>query len=49
MGDANLNNEIFKIDGYGNLTDANIDDFKNLKDEILENINDKLTESEDQE
>lgn len=46
LGDTNLNYEIFKLDGYGNLENIDIDDLNNLKDEILENINDKLAESE---
>lgn len=41
LGDANLNNDIFKINGYGNLEDVTIDDFKYLKEEILEIIKDK--------
>lgn len=46
LGDTNLNDEIFKLDGYGNLENINIDDLNNLKDEILENIDYKLAESE---
>lgn len=46
LGDTNLNDEIFKLDGYGNLENITIDDISNLKDEISENINDKLAESE---
>lgn len=46
LGDVNLNDEIFKLDGYGNLENITIDDLNNLKDEILENINSKLAESE---
>lgn len=46
LGDVNLNDEIFKLDGYGNLENITIDDLNNLKDEILENINNKLAESE---
>ena len=45
LGDANLNNEIFRIDGYGNLTDVDIDDFKYLKEQILEYIDDKIKEN----
>lgn len=41
LGDANLNNDIFKINGYGNLEDVTIEDFKYLKKEILEIIKDK--------
>lgn len=46
LGDTNLNDEIFKLDGYENLENITIDDLNNLKDEIIENINDKLGESE---
>lgn len=46
LGDTNLNDEIFKLDGYGNLENITIDELNNLKYEILENINDKLAESE---
>ena len=46
LGDVNLNDEIFKLDGYGNLENITIDDLNNLKDEILKNINNKLAESE---
>lgn len=45
LGDANLNNDIFKIDGYGNLTDINKDDLDYIKEEILNEI-DKKIESE---
>ena len=38
LGDANLNNELFRIDGYGNLTDVSKEDLENLKEEILDNI-----------
>lgn len=47
LGDANLNNNIFKINVYGNLEDINIDDFNYLKDELLELINDNLEEEEE--
>jgi hypothetical protein len=42
LNNANLNNNIFKINGYGNLEDININDLKNLKEEILDNINNQL-------
>lgn len=42
LGDANLNNEIFKIDGYGNLTDINKDDLDYIKEELLNEINRKI-------
>lgn len=44
LGDANLNNELFRINGYGNLEDIDIDDLNNMKEEILDLINDKLEE-----
>lgn len=42
LGDANLNNDIFKIDGYGNLTDINKDDLDHIKEEILNEIDRKI-------
>lgn len=39
LGDANLNNSLFRIDGYGNLTDLDMGDLEDLKIEILEQIN----------
>lgn len=49
LGDANLNNDIFRIDGYGNLTDITKDDLDYIKEQILDEINEKLNnqESED--
>lgn len=44
MGNANMNNELFKLNGYGNLEDLDIDDLNNMKEEILNLINDKLEE-----
>lgn len=44
LGDANLNNELFKINGYGNLEDVDIDDLRYIKEEILDVINNKLKE-----
>lgn len=38
LRDVNFNNDIFKINGYGNIENITIDDLKILKDEILENI-----------
>lgn len=46
LGDANLNNNLFKVDGYGNLEDIDISDLEYMKEEILDLINDKLAESE---
>lgn len=36
LGDANLNNNIFKINGYGNLENVVKDDLDYLKEQILE-------------
>lgn len=38
LGDANLNNELFKVDGYGNLTDIDKSDLDYIKNEILDKI-----------
>ena len=42
LGDANCNNDLFRVDGYGNLSDIGKDDLDYLKEEILSNIEDKL-------
>lgn len=42
LGDVNCNNDIFKIDGYGNLAEIHIDDLEDLKQEIIDKINEKL-------
>lgn len=44
LGDANLNNNLFKVDGYGNLQDLEKTDLEYMKEEILALINDKLSE-----
>lgn len=44
MGDANFNNSIFRIDGYGNLSDIDKDDLDYIKEQILDEINEKLSE-----
>lgn len=46
LGNVNYNNALFKINGYGNLEDVDIDDLEYMKEEILDLINDKLSESE---
>ena len=46
LGDANLNNNLFKVDGYGNLQDLEKTDLEYMKEEILDLINDKLSESD---
>lgn len=45
LGDANLNNSMFRIDGYGNLADFNKDDLEYIKSEILDRIGEKENES----
>ena len=49
LGDTNLNNEIFKIDGYGNLTDIHKDDLDYIKEQILEIINNRIAEEDAEE
>ena len=44
LGNANCNNDIFKIDGYGNLQDIEKDDLDYIKNEILEIIEEKESE-----
>lgn len=38
LGNANCNNYIFRINGYGNLEDITKDDLDNLKQEILDEL-----------
>ena len=38
LGDANCNNDIFKINGYGNLEDITKDDLEYLKEDILDRL-----------
>lgn len=47
LGDAYLNSDLFKINGYGNLENVDIEDLKNMKEEILDMIDYKMRESED--
>lgn len=44
LGDANCNNNLFIIDGYGNLRDLELNDLECLKEDLLDAINDKLEE-----
>ena len=44
LGDANLNNNLFKVDGYGNLQDLEKTDLEYMKEELLAAINEKLEE-----
>lgn len=44
LGDCNLNNSLFRIDGYGNLTDVDKSDLDYLKEEILDAIDEELAE-----
>ena len=46
LGNANLNNNLFRVDGYGNLEDIDISDLQYIKKEILDMVNDKIKESE---
>lgn len=38
LGNAKLNNELFKLNGYRNLEDITNDDLEYIKNEILDNI-----------
>ena len=38
LGNANLNNDLFRVDGYGNLTDVFKEDLEDLKQEILDEL-----------
>ena len=49
LGDANLNNNLFRIDAYGNLEDIDISDLEQLKEDILYIINDNLEEENENE
>ena len=42
LGDINCNNDIFRINAYGNLEEINIDDLEDLKQEIIDKINEKI-------
>lgn len=44
LGNANLNNNLFKVDGYGNLQDLEKTDLEYMKEELLAAINEKLEE-----
>lgn len=47
LGDANLNSNLFKINGYGNLENVYIEDLQDMREEILDMIDEKLKESEE--
>lgn len=44
LGNANCNNSVFEIDGYGNLQDITKDDLEYLKEQILDLISEKKGE-----
>jgi hypothetical protein len=44
LGDANPNNDIFRIDGYGNLTNVNKEDIEMVKDQLIEDIKQMIGE-----
>lgn len=46
LGDANLNNNIFRINAYGNLEDIHKEDLEDLKEEIISIIDEKMKENE---
>lgn len=46
LGNVNLNNNLFRVNGYGNLEDIDISDLQYMKEEILDMIDYKMEESE---
>jgi hypothetical protein len=44
LGNANLNNDLFRVNGYGNLEDISKEDLDYLKDEILGSIEEKIND-----
>lgn len=44
LGDINADDDIFRINGYGNLTSVDNTDLQDLKDELLDAINEKMEE-----
>lgn len=46
LGDVNCNNNMFRIDAYGNLQEVTKEDLDQLKEDILDRINDKLESEE---
>lgn len=38
LDDVRLNEEIYKLNGYGNLENALVEDLKNLRDDLLKNL-----------
>lgn len=46
LGNTNPNDDLFKINGYGNLENVDIEDLKNMKEEILDTINYKMKEGD---
>lgn len=46
LGNANCNNDLFRIDGYGNLEDITKEDLDIIKEEILEKIEELESEVE---
>lgn len=49
LGDANFNNNLFRINGYGNLVDIYISDIDDLKDSIIYELENQLARGEDDE
>ena len=46
LGDVNCNNDMFRINVYGNLQEVTKEDLDQLKEDILDRINDKLESEE---
>lgn len=48
LGDINANDELFRINDYGNLSSISMDDLSFLKTEILDAIRDELDEEDEE-
>lgn len=46
LGNADLHNNLFKINGYGNLEDVTKEDIEFLKNSLLEEIKDKISQKD---
>lgn len=44
LGNANLNNDVFRINGYGNLEDITKDDLDYLKEQVIEQLEEEKGE-----
>ena len=45
LGNANLNNDVFRINGYGNLEDITKEDLDYLKEQVIEQLEENEEET----